>query len=133
MANNIRSTLFCFLLWASPLSADTLKQSTQGDQSPTVNAKGDVTINYYGANPQAVKALQDKLNLNEKTVQRLLTTLDEKDIQLDQRNQAFQSLAQKYAALEQQLDTYDNDDLVAQQARQALNAGASLIRLNNSC
>ena len=99
-----------------------IKQSTTGDQSPAVVSKGDVTIT-YGVSQEVVDDLRKTLKLNNKQIERLLKTLDEKDVALQDRVAKLQEMAQKYKELEKRLAKRSvEDDLVAQ-AKEKLDKG----------
>jgi tetratricopeptide (TPR) repeat protein len=101
---------------------------TSGDQSAIITqVQGNVTIqyvtNFYGADEQAVKQLQDKLQLDKQQADALLKNLADKNVDLASRTEAFSQLAQTYVALQARLGSYAATDELAQQARKALQAG----------
>ena len=124
----MRRLLFAsVLLLAACGDKQEISQSSGGDYSP--NVVGDhaqviqYVTNFYGADAQAVKRLQDELKLTKKQAEILLKQLAEKNTALNSRTSEFEALARKYADLEQRLGEYAKTDELAQQARHELDVG----------
>ena len=95
---------------------------TNGDQSPIINqVSGDASVqyvtNFYGANAEEVKHLQDDLKLSKQAAEALLKNLADKNVAMENRTQEFDSLAHKYADLQQGLGEYSTTDELAAQAK----------------
>lgn len=80
-------------------------------------------VNTHGVDLTTIQQAQQSEGLNEAIVTRLLKTIDEKDIALADRNKAFSDLVQKHASLERQLDQYNQSNVAAAQAKNALRDG----------
>ena len=101
---------------------------TNGDQSPIINqVSGDASVqyvtNFYGANAEEVKHLQDDLKLSKQAAEALLKNLADKDVAVNSRTQEFERLARKYADLQHALGEVDTADALSHQAQAALQAG----------
>lgn len=84
------------------------QQSTTRDQSPSITAKGDVTVNY---------------GVSKKVVDRILNVLDENDIAIEKREAKLLELAQKYKEVEERLARRSAEDTLAAKARKRLEDG----------
>ena len=89
-----------------------------GDQSQ-VYVGSKVIIS--GVSPKVVTELSKTLNL--KVIERLLKTLDEKDVAIEERDAKLQELSQKYKELEERLARRSVEDKLADQAKQKLEEG----------
>jgi tetratricopeptide (TPR) repeat protein len=97
-----------------------VKQNTTGDQSPNINAPGGkITVN-YGISPKTIDELSKLLNGKYKEINRLLKTLDEKDVKIEEREALIQDWIRKYKELEQRLAQRPSEDKLSAQARQKL-------------
>ena len=91
------------------------RPSTTGSNSPAINvANGDVkvhygTINYHGADPATVAFLKE--------------LLDEKEIELTERQKIIDQWIERHRDLQQQLAQRPKDDTLAREAKVALDAG----------
>ena len=93
-----------------------------GDKSPVV--LGDnATINYYDVSPAVVDDSRKRFNLDDRVLERLLKTLDEKDVAIKDRDAKFIEMAQKYKGLEERLAKRSAEDELAAQAKQKLEDG----------
>jgi tetratricopeptide (TPR) repeat protein len=93
-----------------------------GDQGSVI--VGDqVTITYNGVSQAVVNDLQRSLNLKDKELARLLKTMDEKDVALEDRETKLQELAKKYKELEGRLAQRSAEDEFVAQAKQKLQEG----------
>ena len=90
-------------------------------QSPAVVSGGNVTIS-YGVSQETYNTLVETLKGNQKTLDRLLKTLDEKDIDIKDRDAKLQELIEKYKALEYRLALRSTEDTLAAQAKEKLDA-----------
>ena len=64
-------------------------QTTTGNQSPAIIAGGNVTVS-YGVSKETYNTLVKTVKGNQKTLDRLLKTLDEKDIDIKNRDTEIQ-------------------------------------------
>ena len=101
-------------VWAQP-------NSTQGDQSPVVITEGGDSIIIYGISKKRFNELMDELKVKRQIADRLLKTLEEKDVALADRDAKFQELLQQYKEIEQRLAERTDD--TAKRARALLDAG----------
>ncbi len=76
-------------------------QTTTGNQSPAIIAGGNVAVS-YGVSQEAFNALAETVKGNQKTIDRLLKNLDEKDIDIKKRDEEIQKWIGKYKELESQ-------------------------------
>lgn len=121
-----RLVLISVLLLSGCGDKQQVDQVSQGNNSPNVvgdHAQIQYVQNFYGANAEEVKRLQDELKLTKEQAEALLKQLTDKDIALESRTGEFENLARKYADLEQRLGEYAKTDELAQQARKALEIG----------
>lgn len=81
-------------------------QTTEGDQSPVINAEGDVTLIYQGLPKVQREALFKQFGNSQQLVDRLLKELDAKDADLERHKaeikkwvKEYEELKNKYAKL----------------------------------
>ena len=100
-------------------------QSTKGNQSPAVVAGGDVFIKYknYGISKTAFNKVLNQLEGKEKVIERLLKTIEEKDIALNDKDAKLEELSAKYKEIEASLAKRSAEDTFATEAKQRLQAG----------
>ncbi|MBM2834612.1 MAG: hypothetical protein HW406_1773, partial [Candidatus Brocadiaceae bacterium] len=96
------------VIFENPLTIKNYIVDKMGDQSPAVVAGGNVAISY---------------GVSQKTLDRLLKTLDEKDIDLKDRDAEIQKWIEKYKELESRLALRSTEDTLAAQAKEKLDAG----------
>ena len=92
-----------------------------GDQSPAVVAGGNVTIS-YGVSQETYNTLIETVKGNQKTIDRLLKNLDEKDIDIKERDAEIQKWIENYKELESRLALRSTEDTLAFQAKEKLDA-----------
>ena len=93
-------------------------------QSGAIIATDTATINnYYGANPEEVKHLKQELNLKNRTIETLLSTIDAQQIPNNERTKAFKQLAEKYQQLQQRLSQYETHPETQEKVKRALENG----------
>ena len=93
-----------------------------GDQSSAILGEG-TKITYNGVPQAVVNDLQKALNLKDTAIERLLKTLDEKDVALEDRKSKFEELAKQYKELEERLTQRSAEDELIAQAKQKLDKG----------
>ena len=104
-------SLVCSLTLSSiALALNDTTQTTTGPNSPVINdVGGDVIINYHGADPARVAFLKE--------------LLDEKEIELAERQKTIDQWTERHRDLEQQLAQRPKDDTLAREAKVALDEG----------
>ena len=105
-----------------PATGIQIDEIKTGDKSPVVLG-GKATINYYDVSPAVVDDSRKRFNLDDRVLERLLKTLDEKDVAIKDRDAKFQEIAQKYKGLEERLAKRSAEDELAAQAKQKLEDG----------
>ncbi len=106
---NIIVSFFLSLYFCHTSNTSTLvSQETHGDQSPAIKTGGDVNITY---------------GIPQKVVDRLLKNLEEKDIEIQEREAQLKKLTKKYNELESQLAKRAPEDTLAAQAKEKLSVG----------
>jgi tetratricopeptide (TPR) repeat protein len=124
----ILNILFICILFIIPFAypsfaQQNVEQKATGDQSPNINAPGGkVTIN-YGISKKSLDEISKLLNGKDKEINRLLKTLDEKDVKIEEREALIQDWIRKYKELEQRLAQRPSEDSLSAQARQKLANG----------
>jgi tetratricopeptide (TPR) repeat protein len=115
--------IVCFPVIAH--SQKVVTQSTKGNQSPTIVAGGDVFVNYknYGITEKTFNKVLKEQEGNRKVIERLLKTIEEKDVALDDKDAKFDELSEKYKALEESLAKRSAEDNNAIEAKKRLEAG----------
>ena len=93
-----------------------------GDQSSVILGDG-TKITYNGVPQAVVNDLQKALNLKDTTIARLLKTLEEKDVALEDRQTKFEELAKQYKELEERLTQRSAEDELIAQAKHKLDKG----------
>ncbi len=90
---------------------------SEGGNSPAISA--EVVNITYTTSAEALEQLKDK----DKVIQRLKTTLEEKNVALDEREQITKDWVTKYKELEESLEARDENDSFAVCAREKLDEG----------
>ncbi len=93
-----------------------------GRQRPAITVH-KATLTYSGVSKTVVNDLLKSLNLKDRELARLLKTLDEKDVAVEDRDVKFQELAQKYKELEKRLAQRSAGNEYVAQAKQKLEDG----------
>ena len=109
------------VVFENPLFIKNYFVEKMGDQSPAVVAGGNVTIS-YGVSQETYNTLVETVKGNQKTIDRLLKNLDEKDINIKERNVEIQKWIEKYKELESRLALRSTEDILAFQAKEKLDA-----------
>ncbi len=101
-------------------------QKPKESKSLLVNAGGDVTIT-YGISEETLKELHESLKGSDenkdKVRDRLLKTLDEKDIAIENREAQIHEWIKKYNELKERLAKRATEDTLTAQAKEKLDAG----------
>lgn len=105
-------------------------QETHGDQSPAINAKGDVTIIYQGLPKAEREVLFKQLDNSPQLVDRLLKELDAKDAALHEaradrkaKKAEIEKWVKKYEELKKQTAKLPENSEQATKAKAALIEG----------
>ncbi len=120
-------TLHLFGFIAISDAQEKTTQETHGDQSPAINAKGDVTIIYQGLPKAQREILFKQLGNSQQLVDRLLKELDAKDAALHEarvdRKAEIEKWVKKYEELKIKIAKLPENGEQATKARAALIEG----------
>jgi len=82
------------------------------------------TIHFHPSiSPEVIEDLRKTLHVKDKVINRLLQTLDENEVALEDRESKLRELAQKYKEIETRLTRRDETDLLAEKAKERLDEG----------
>ncbi|NUO08029.1 MAG: tetratricopeptide repeat protein [Candidatus Brocadia sp.] len=117
------SCILLSILSSNPSYAEkSVKQETAGSQSPAIVTGGEVTIN-YGVSQEMFNTFAEVVKGNQKTIDRFLKILEEKNIDKKDRDEEIQKWVERYNELQAQLASRTRDDTLGFQAKEKLNAG----------
>ena len=120
-------TLHLFGFIAISDAQEKTTQETHGDQSPAINAKGDVTIIYQGLPKAQREVLFKQLGNSQQLVDRLLKELDAKDAALHEaradRKAEIEKWVKKYEELKIKIAKLPENGEQATKAKAALIEG----------
>ncbi len=97
-------------------------QTTEGDQSPAINAEGDVTLIYQGLPKVQREALFKQLDNDQQLVDRLLKELDAKDADLEGKKAEIKKWVKKYEELKNEFAKLPEHDEQAIKTKAAIKA-----------
>jgi tetratricopeptide (TPR) repeat protein len=110
------------VVFEKPITIKNYIVDKMGDQSPAVVSGGNVTIS-YGVSQETYNTLIETLKGNQKTIDHLLKKLDEKDIDIKDRDAEIQKWIEKYKELVSRLALRSTEDILAAQTKGKLDAG----------
>ncbi len=95
----------------------------QRNQSVTTQYNAETIHIHPSISPEVVADLQKILHVKDKVINRLLQTLDENEVALENRGSRLRELAQKYKEIEIRLSKRGETDILAAKAKEKLDEG----------
>jgi len=95
----------------------------QRNQSVTTQCNAETIHIHPSISPEVIADLQKTLHVKDKVINRLLQTLDENEVALEDRESRLRELAQKYKEIETRLAKRDETDILAAKAKERLDEG----------
>ena len=100
-----------------------IKQETHGDQSPAISGADSVTIIYRGISKKEREILFKDKATSQRIIVRLLKELENKDIELENKEATIQVWAKKYEDLSKKISQLPEDSDKSAKAKAALVEG----------
>ena len=123
---NVICTIFILSLFGFITTSNAQEETTQetrGDQSPTINAEGNVSIIYRGLPKKQREVLFKQLGNNQEITDRLLKELNAKDAALAKSKVEIENWVKKYEELKIKIAELPENDERATKAKTALIEG----------
>ncbi len=95
----------------------------QRDQKVETQYNADTLTINHSVPPEVIDDLRNTLHLKDKVISRLLHTLDEKAVALEDRESKLRDMAQQYTEIEARLAKRDETDSLAKRAKEKLDEG----------